>query len=195
MNYTPMIEFFPEPCSVGQARVVPFEISEQQAAIYSFRDRFIRPGRYCKLIVDGVLMMSDTPHEQMTNAAAVQNANGDVLIAGLGLGMILVPILRKPTVTSVTVIEKNSDVIALIEPRMPERNKLTIINTDIFQWKPKGPNARWDFIYFDIWPEITGDNYPEMKTLHRRFGRRCTGIISSWCKEYCRRKHKEEERG
>jgi hypothetical protein len=41
---------------------VPFEISEQQAAIYSFRViGSFDHGRYCKLIVDGVLMMSDTP--------------------------------------------------------------------------------------------------------------------------------------
>jgi len=68
------------------------------------RDTYIRPGRYARLHVGHVLMMSDTDMERRSNVQVVQQARGHVLIAGLG--MILHPILAKPEVTRVTVVEK-----------------------------------------------------------------------------------------
>lgn len=58
------------------------------------------------LHVNGRLMMSDGPYERRTNYAVVRAATGNVLIGGLGIGMILKPILCNPDVTHVVVIEK-----------------------------------------------------------------------------------------
>jgi hypothetical protein len=117
-------------------------------------------------------MMSDTAYEQRTNREFVRAAKGHVLVAGLGIGMILVPVLQNPDVTSVTVVEKYQDVVDLVGPSLEKFSggKLKIVCADIFTWKPE-KGTRYDTLYFDIWPTVTTDNLKEMATLHRRFGR------------------------
>ena len=111
--------------------------------------------------------MSDTRYEQLTNTEVVRRAHGDVLIAGLGIGMILTRILDKPEVESVTVIEKYQDVIDLVEPHY--RNpKLTVICADIYDWKP-AKGTVFNCIYFDIWADQSTDCLVDMAKLHQRF--------------------------
>lgn len=114
------------------------------------------------------VMMTDFYYERTTCIEIVQRAHGDVLIAGLGLGMILHPILRKPEVRSVTVIEKFQEVVDLISPTLPQDARLTVITDDIFAWQPPA-GSRYDVIWFDIWPDIEANRLPEMETLHQRF--------------------------
>ncbi len=134
------------------------------------------------------LVMSDTPMERRTNRAFVDVAKGDVLIAGLGIGMVLPPLLNKDSVQSVTVVELEGDIIKMVEPAFRPLAKksgktLTIVEASIFDWTlPKG--AMWDTIYFDIWSDICGDNWSEMKTLNRKFSRRLNdgGWKGAWRK-------------
>ena len=170
----------------GCAKVEHFEITEQDAEFSAMRaafghyDEMVEPGRYAKLRVNGRLMMTDTRMERESNATFARYARGDVLVAGLGLGMILHPVLADPKVSSVTVIEKYQDVIDIVAPTLASK-KLTIVCADIFDWKPcKG--TKWDVIYFDIWPDISTDALKGMATLHRRFGRRLNsgGWMDSW---------------
>lgn len=114
------------------------------------------------------VMMSDFYYERATCVEIVKRAHGDVLIAGLGVGMILHPILNKREVRSVTVIEKYQDVIDLIKPTLPRDPRLNIIHADIFEWRPPR-GTRFDVIWFDIWPDIEASRLPEMSRLHRRF--------------------------
>ena len=148
------------------------------------REPPVEPGVYVQLHVGGQLMMSDTQMEKTSNYEIVRQARGDVLIAGLGIGLILVPILANPEVTSVTVVEKYEGVIELVGSSLKELSgseKLKIVHADILEWNPpKG--QKWDVLYFDIWPNICEDNLDEMATLHRRFGRRKKpgGWMDSW---------------
>ena len=131
------------------------------------------PGTYASLRVkidsgEPLVMMSDFYYERATCEGVVRRAHGDVLIAGLGLGMILHAILKKPSVQSVTVIEKFQDVVDLISPSLPRDSRLTVVTADIFEWKP--PDGRcYDVIWFDIWPDIEPCRLPEMKQLSCRF--------------------------
>ena len=50
------------------------------------------PAPLCQLFVDGALVMSDGANEHETNRGVVRKAQGDVLVAGLGIGMICLPI-------------------------------------------------------------------------------------------------------
>jgi spermidine synthase len=131
------------------------------------------PGTYTSLFVTTApgqieCMMSDLRYERATCAEVVERAHGDVLVAGLGLGMILHPILRKPDVRSVTVVEKYPDVVRLISPTLPTTDGLTIVVADIFEWSPP-LGVHYDVIWFDIWPDISADRLPEMRALHQRF--------------------------
>lgn len=189
MQFKPMTEVVPQG-SVGLARVEHFEVTRQ-----GFRADAPPPGNYAKLIVGGRLYMSDTPFEKRTNWGIVHHANGHVLIAGLGLGMILTAILDKPAVQSVTVIEKYQDVIDLVAPHHLHP-KLTVICADIFEWKPE-KGTKYDTIYFDIWPDICTDSLKEMETLHRRFARILNrenhkAWMDSWQKDYLRYQRRRE---
>lgn len=176
-----------EPATCGSAVVVHYEVSEFDAAMASMRGMYTEPGKVAILRVNGVTMMSDTEHERRSNREFAWKAQGHVLVAGLGLGMILHPILKNPKVLSVTVIEKYQDVIDLIVPTLPQQDKLTVICADIFNWTPpKGD--KWETIYFDIWSDICEDNLEQIAKLHQRFKTRkvAGGWMNSWCAEELR---------
>ena len=66
----------------------------------------IPSGDYVKLTHNGSLLMSNTLMEKETNKNFVIKAHGNVLIGGLGIGMIILAIQDKLTVKKITVIEK-----------------------------------------------------------------------------------------
>ena len=183
----------------GPWRVERFEIDKKGAdwhnMLTSFQPgmgrRLVEPGTYTRLLRGNTVVMSDTSAEQHDHTYAFYQATGRVLIHGLGLGMFLGAVLRKPEVTQVTVVEIDADVIALVGPHYQQMadaqgKTLEIIRADALTWKPpKG--ARWDVAWHDIWDDICSDNLPAMKRLHRRYGRRA-GWQGSWARElitYC----------
>lgn len=142
---------------------------------------YVPPGTYCTLTYGdprtfgGSVWMSDTPMERGTNLAVLSHARGEVLIGGLGVGLIVLPILLKADVERVTVIEKSPDVIALVAPWL-ERARvelgapaaLDVIEADVFHWTPD-QTYRFDAIYFDIWRDVDEGNLDEMKVLSSRY--------------------------
>jgi len=144
----------------------------------------------------GTLMMSDSEMERRTNRDLLWKANGDVLIAGLGLGMVLLPVQAKQEVNTITVVEIHQEIIDMIVPRLPLNGKVTAICGDIFEWYPP-PGVKYDTIYFDIWNDLCTDDYQDRKRLHRRFGRRLNRSnpkcwISSWRYEELKDKVRRE---
>lgn len=193
--YQSMVEVVPEK-QVGIARVQHFEISEAAASFSRVRMAATRgrelpvtAGKFARLFVGSDLMMTDTDMERSSNVELIDRARGNVLIAGLGLGMVLVPLLKKAEVNTILVIEKYKDVIDLVAPSFQDAiddERLHIFHEDIFKWTPP---EEWlfDTIYFDIWPEISGDNYVEMCRLHNgfRFSLANGGWMESWLREDC----------
>ena len=146
-----------------------FEVKNDDL-LYAFRSG-VDPGNYIRLMHNGKLVMSDTDMEKRTNAEFCSKAHGDVLIGGLGIGLIVLAIQDKPEVNSITILECNQDVVDLVATQLPLNNKVKIIQTDVFTWKPdKG--MRYDTIYMDIWPLISKEIYQkEMRVLKRKFAR------------------------
>lgn len=130
---------------------------------------YIIAGRYAKLTINDKVFMTDTAHEKISAIPFLDKAHGHVLVAGLGIGMVLPPLLDDPMVDSVTVIENNADVIDLVGPHFKDR-RLEIVHADIWTWKPKCFD-RFDTVFHDIWPSIDWDNLPEMNRLKRRYRR------------------------
>ena len=190
-----------KPKETENFKIEHFEVSEESAKMCRLRDAIngrreydgFEAGTYIRLCNKNIqdnnrVMMSNTPMEINTNKYFVHKANGNVLIAGLGLGMIVLAIQDKPEVTSIVVIEKYKEIIDLVASQLPLNNKVKIINSDIFDWQPNG--HRFDTVYFDIWDNICGDNYEEMKKLHRKFCRKINrenpnNYIDSWRKYDC----------
>lgn len=202
-SYADMSTIIPEGES-GIARVDHFEIGDEEIRFSVLRSLFnngrgvpLEKGIYARLMVGGRLMMSDTTEERSSNKEAVANACGDVLIAGLGLGMVLIPILEKEDVATVKVVEKFRDVIDLIGDKVKEAvgdnaRKLTIVEGDIFSWKPPR-GEKYDAIYFDIWPNIGSSNLKDMKKLHDKFRsrKRRGGWMESWNRKVIIKRQKD----
>jgi hypothetical protein len=152
-----------------------FKLEKFEIKKRSFITGNIPEGEYIKLsdkneIFNGCIM-SDTPMEHRTNYGILNKANGDVLIGGLGIGMILMPLMRKEEVKSITIVEKYQDIIDMVGTQLPLNDKVKIVQGDIFENNfPKG--TKFDTIYFDIWNFINSDVYEEMKELKKMY-RRC----------------------
>jgi len=175
----------------GNWTVEDFEITEDDAKLYNIRasfhmgSRYVKPGKFKRLMRNGTAIMSNTPAEIEDHHEFIREAKkgGDILINGLGLGVALTEILKSDLVTSVTVIEKSSDVISLVAEYYNKDKRVNIINADAFEWKPpKG--KRYNAVWHDIWDNICGDNLTEMTKLHRKYGRR-TDWQGSWCRALC----------
>lgn len=131
----------------------------------------INPGNYVRLMHRGEVVMSDTYMEKRTNSGFCANAYGDVLIGGLGIGMIIMAIQDDERVKSITVLEKYQEVIDMITAQLPFNDKVKIIYADVFKWKPE-KGQKFDCIYMDIWNYVNSDVYQdEMKPLKRKYSR------------------------
>jgi hypothetical protein len=131
--------------------------------------------------------MSTHVAERTTQAEFVAAAKGRVLVAGLGLGLVLGPLLAKPEVTEVVVIDINPEVELLLGPYLKTlagRDRLHLIQADVLGWRCPG---MFDTIYFDIWPNISARNLAEMLKLERRYAKhlRAGGWMGCWAKAEC----------
>jgi len=151
---------------------------------FSSRGRFVPAGTYTRLRDNGTLVMSDTPDEIRDHYEPIRRAKGTCLLNGLGLGVVADIIMEKPEVEKVWIVEKSIDVINLVSPYLKGKygNKVYLVPHDALLYKPpKG--MRFDMVWHDIWNHISMDNLPEMKTLHRKYGRRCDWQ-GSWCRDW-----------
>lgn len=199
-----VVPLFAEKEEKGIATITRIEITKDECMFANLRlvrdgGRLfrLREGHYTRLHVGRDLMMSDTPMERLSNKDFVRNANGKVLIAGLGIGMIIQAILSKENVTEIVVIEKYQDVIDLVEPKF-KSDKLKVICADIDEWKPE-KGVKFDVIYFDIWADISTDNLDHIKKLHNKFKNSVNRenpycYMNSWMKEYLQSKKRKESR-
>jgi hypothetical protein len=182
----------------GKWRIEKFTITDRGSELATLRSLWqdgrgsICPGTYTKLVCEGRgIVMSDTPDEMRDHADAVRHARGYVLINGLGLGMVLGAILKKPDVERVTVVELDADVIALVGPHYA-CDRLEIVNASAFDYEPPR-GSRYGAVWHDIWDEICADNLPQMTKLKRKYGRRALWQ-GCWSEPLCRRIGKDDER-
>ncbi len=195
MNAMDLMRLDPPPpeAECGDFAIKYFEVTEQDASLHNLRCAFspghgsrgIKPGQYVKLVRNGTIVMSNTPAEMRDHVWPVIEAKGHVLIHGLGLGMVAEACLRKEEVESVTVIEIAPEVHELVGQYLEDRwdDKIEIVIADCLEWQPpKG--VRYGMVWHDIWDTICEDNLDQMKTLHRRYGRRCDWQ-GSWARELC----------
>jgi len=182
--------------------VEKFTVSEKDSEFDRLRalnpssmGRYVAPGTYTSLKRGNKLIMSDTSDEIRDHIYFITRADGNVLIAGLGIGMVLNGVATQHGVEKITVIEKSPDVIKLVADHYrakPYGSKLEIIEADIFDWKP-AKGVKYDHAWFDIWDDLCTDNLKEMATLNRRFARTVTNK-GSWghglLKSYARRERR-----
>jgi hypothetical protein len=188
-----MVQYLPEQ-ETQNFKFEHFEVTEEEVRHCQLLDaihgrseyRAFKPGTYVRLIRKNVsfnnIIMSDTWMEKSTNYDVYLNATGDVLIAGLGIGMVLLGIQNKKEVKSIIVVEKEQEIMDIVKDNLPLNGKVTIVCADIFDYQS---TQKFDTIYFDIWDYICGDNWKDIVKLQRKFqGKRNKGSwCSSWRKE------------
>lgn len=188
---------FEESKPIGCAKLVKFELDKKasnatrwKALVNGFMGEYCSPGKYVKLYVDGELVMSDTDMEKASNKEVIDRACGDVLLVGLGVGLLLHNLRQKiqeGVVRSVTVYEKEQDVIDIVAPYYRDLPNLKIVCRDIMEYRPP-KKEKYDTIYFDIWPTIDYElNLPEIRMLHNRWKyhkRDKDSYMNSWMKEF-----------
>ena len=129
----------------------------------------VHPGTYWRVINEYGLQMSNTPMEIHTNQK-VKEFSGYVLVFGLGLGLVI-DLINWNLVEHLDIVEIDPDIIKLMTPFIdeytsiyPERN-ITIFQGDALSADPLPSGICYNYIWFDIWPNICVDNLDEMKKL------------------------------
>ena len=97
-----------------------------------FQERFAYPA----VEQDGREWMAVKPSEIETMRAPIEEATGRVVTFGLGLGYFAYMVSEKPDVTSLDIVERSEEAIALFErhilPQFPNKEKIRIIRSDAF---------------------------------------------------------------
>ena len=109
---------------------------------------------YLTISKDDVKWMLITPHEINTMKKAVDNAFGNVITFGLGLGYFAYMCSIKENVNSVTIIEKDEEIINLfnkfILPKFEYAHKIKIIKEDAIEYL-KNDDFNYDYAFIDLW--------------------------------------------
>lgn len=121
-----------------------------------FRERFAYPA----VEQDGREWMAVKPSEIETMRAPIEEATGRVVTLGLGLGYFAYMVSEKPDVTSLDIVERSEEAIALFErhilPQFPNKEKIRIIRSDAFgflsenMWQD-ARQERYDYAFIDLW--------------------------------------------
>jgi hypothetical protein len=133
-----------------------------------FKEEFEFPA----VLEDGNEWMTLTPVDLDTSDEAIEKAHGRVVTFGLGLGYYTYMVSEKAEVESVTVVEKNPDVIALFNeyvlPQFARPEKVRIVNADAFEYVEREmPEEKFDVAFVDTWRDASdgAPMYERMKKL------------------------------
>ena len=132
-------------------------------------------GEFVKhLVIDDVIWMSSGDDEYEDIERALKTANGDCLILGLGLGLIVQECEKLNCVNSILVYEISHEVIGLhsFGP------KVTIKQADATKINEL---TKFDWIYFDIWLD------PDLEAMQQCFDNaqsllKPDGVVECWLK-------------
>lgn len=104
---------------------------------------------------NGRVWMSIVESEIASMQRPLANAKGHVITYGLGLGYYPFMASEKEEVQSVTVIERNPDVISIFKsallPHFPHREKIRILRDDAFRYIKTQKDGAYEYGFADFW--------------------------------------------
>lgn len=125
------------------------------------------------------IMASDKPDEIYIQYIAFNKMHGRVLVGGLGLGMAANMIAAMPAVTSVTVIEKEADIIRLVEGNLDP--KVVVVQADVFTYIEGIKSDQFDSAYYDTWYSTARREWGvSVVPLYRASRRLGIGTLGAW---------------
>lgn len=100
------------------------------------------------------------PAELQSQEIGLRAAHGHTVVFGLGMGWLAANVAMRPAVERLTVVERDPDVIGLIEDQgvftqLPDeaRRKVEVVEADALDWRPDGAV---DSLQADIWLALFG---------------------------------------
>lgn len=133
---------------------------------------FDREYKYSCVMQNNREWMLITPNEIETMEKPINNAFGNVLTYGLGLGYYAYMVSLRENVTSITIVENDPEVIELfvqyILPQFKYKDKIKIICEDAYDYAKR--KIKYDYVFVDIWhdPSDGVDAYLKFKSLERK---------------------------
>ena len=125
---------------------------------------------YPTVFENGIEWMAIKPNEIETMKEPIKNARGRVLVYGLGIGYFAYMVSEKNEVDTITVVERDQNVIDLfnkyILPQFPNKAKITIVKSDAFEYaKNEMKKGSYNYIFTDLWHDVSDgvDLYVKMK--------------------------------
>ena len=124
--------------------------------------------KYQRLIHKGIVKMFNEPVVVEDFEEFLTLAEGSVLINGLGIGMCNVVLLKKETLTDLTVIEYDKDLVDFISLLFKDEPRCTIIHADAYKFEP--PKGKfYDYVWHDVWTVQSPLNLPQMDILFEKY--------------------------
>ena len=129
--------------------------------------------QYLALLYKNRIWMSLNPNEINTMEPHIEKAEGDILVLGLGLGYFPFMCSLKEDVKSITIIEKDKEIIHLFEKHLinqfPYKSKIKIIESDAIEYVKN--HHEYDYIFADLWHDaLDGINlWYELKQIERKY--------------------------
>jgi len=155
------------PAAVGRWSIAEAPPERRRHVLGYFRNRLPMPDRNWCLRRGGEVWMSQTPMELESQGYHARMAAGHVLVCGLGMGTLVYNLLRNPKVERVSVLEKELDVVRLLEAAAPwfkeERfrtgSRLSVRVCDALEFVPgkvfRAGNP--DLLLVDVWRRLGED--------------------------------------
>lgn len=195
---------------VGEVEVRTWNIATARMYGEGYRARTVPPGKYAQLFVHvppslanlhhespTLTVMSDLPIEREDHAEVYARAHGDVLVAGLGLGMIALALATKQSVRTVQVIELGEAVPELVLAHLRRyncwRRKVRVLMGDATRmrdpWAQRLLPTRFDTIWLDIWLTLSGGYLRQYNRMLREYRQWLTpgGYIGAWAYDWVKR--------
>lgn len=116
--------------------------------------------KFLSLSHNNNIWMEITPHEVNTMKDAINNANGNCVVYGLGLGYFAYMISIKDNVNKITIVEKDRNIIELFKskilPKFPYISKIEIVEENALNYKVSDDT---NYVFIDLWRD-TNDAIP-----------------------------------
>ena len=128
-------------------------------------------------------IMKDSATEYYQHQWLWDNATGDILVAGLGIGFLNKELIDNHNFNSVTIIENSQEVIDMVWPYCAGDSRFTLIKEDIETWNvPAG--SHWDIGWFDSWISDNPLSYNGyISAMRNKYSSYCDKV-GAWCIPY-----------
>ncbi len=145
--------------TIPEQRIGGFTISHLTSDAESWRwQSYLRsknepPGETCTVLTHDsypMPMMQDSHAEYKEHLWLWKKAQGKVLIGGLGIGMVNEVLISDTSITKVTILEKNQEVIDMVWPYCAKDERFELIHADIHTWTPP-EGSHWNVAWFDTY--------------------------------------------